>query len=80
MATFVHNIINIDQAPKLLKEQLTLNANINKGGYNLRNKNQINQPLRINNHYGEATFAYFYSKFLNNLILEDFYRFKRYFL
>ena len=80
MATFVHKIINIDQAPKLLKEQLTLNANINKGDYNLRNKNQINQPLRINNHYGEATFAYFYSKFVNNLILEDFYRFKRYFL
>jgi hypothetical protein len=61
MATFVHNIIGIDQAPKLLKEQLTLNSNINKGGYN----------LRINNHYGEATFVYFYSKFFNNLILED---------
>ena len=26
MATFVHNIINVEQAPKLLKEQLILNV------------------------------------------------------
>jgi hypothetical protein len=44
--------------PKPLKEQLILNVNINKGGYNLRKKFQINQSLRINNLYGEATFVY----------------------
>ncbi len=43
MATFVYNIVNVEQAPKLLKEQLILNVNINKGGYNLRNKFQINE-------------------------------------
>jgi hypothetical protein len=32
MATFVYNIVNVEQA---LKEQLILNVNINKGGYNL---------------------------------------------
>ena len=42
LATFVHNIVNIDQAPKLLKEQIVMNVNINKGGHNLRNKFQMN--------------------------------------
>jgi hypothetical protein len=71
MATFLHNIVNIEQAPKLLKDQIWMNVNIDKGGYNLRNKFQINQPLRIHNHYGEATFVYSCSKIINNFILED---------
>ena len=62
MATFLHNIVNIEQAPKLLKDQIRMNVNINKSGYNLRNKFQVNQPLRTHNHYGEATFVYFCSK------------------
>jgi len=28
MATFLHNIVNIEQAPKLLKDQIRMNANI----------------------------------------------------
>ncbi len=71
MATFLHNIVNIEQAPKLLKDQIRMNVNIDKGGYNLRNKSQMNQSLRIHNHYGEATFVYFCPKFINNFILED---------
>jgi hypothetical protein len=47
MATFIHNILNIDQAPKLLKDQIKMNLIVHKGGYNLRNKFQVNQPLRI---------------------------------
>jgi len=81
MATFIHNIVNIDQAPKLLKDQIKMNLIVHKGGYNLRNKFQVNQPLRIYNHYGESTFVYFYSKFINNFILNDlkinFYTFKK---
>jgi hypothetical protein len=81
MATFIHNIVNIDQAPKLLKDQIKMNLIVDKGGYNLRNKFQVNQPLRIYNHYGESTFIYFYSKFINNFILNDlkinFYTFKK---
>jgi hypothetical protein len=81
MATFLHNIVNIEQAPKLLKDQIRMNVNIDKGGYNLRNKFQMNQPLRIHNHYGEATFVYFCTKFINNLILEylknNFYTFRK---
>jgi len=71
MATFLHNIFNIEQAPKLIKDQIRMNVNKDKGGYNLRNKFQMNQSLRIHNHYGEATFVYFCSKFINNFILED---------
>jgi len=55
MPTLVHNIVNIEQAPKFRKEKLVMNAKINKGGHNLRIKFQMNQPLRICNHYGEAT-------------------------
>jgi len=62
MATFIHNIVNIDQAPKLLKDQIKMNLIVHKGGYNLRNKFQVNQPLRIYNHYGESTFVYFIFK------------------
>ena len=73
--------MNIEQAPKLLKEQIVMNVNI--GGHNLRNKFQMNQPLRIHNHYGKATFVYFNSKFINNFILKglniNFYSFKKHF-
>jgi len=55
--------------PKPFKEQLILNVNINKGGYNLRKKFQIYQSLRINNHFGEATFVYIYSKFIDAISL-----------
>ena len=79
MATFIHNIVNIDQAPKLLKNQIKMNVKIHKGGYNLKNKFQVNQPFRIHNHYGEATFVYFYSKFINNFkdLKNNFYTFKK---
>ncbi len=63
MATFIHNIVNIDQTPKLLKDQIKMNLIVHKGGYNLRNKFQVNQLLRIHIHYGESTLVYFYSKF-----------------
>ena len=54
-----------------------MNVNIDKGGYNLRNKFQVNQPLRLHNHYDEATFVNFCSKFINNFILNNFCRFRK---
>jgi len=51
MSTFVYNVVNDEQMPKLLKEQLILNVNINKGGYNLRNKFEINQSLKYDGIY-----------------------------
>ena len=32
MATFLHNIVNIEQATKLLKDQIRMNVSIEKGG------------------------------------------------
>jgi len=29
MATFLHNIVNIEQAPKILKDQIRMNVNVN---------------------------------------------------
>jgi hypothetical protein len=52
-----------------------MNFMVYKGGYNLRNKFQVNQPLRIHNHYGESTFVYFYSKF--NVLKINFYTFRK---
>ena len=57
-----------------------MNFIVHKGGFSLRNKFQVNQPLRIHNHYSESKVVYFYSKFINNFILNDlkinFYTFK----
>ena len=53
-------------APKLIRDQIRMNVTIDKGGYSLRNKFQVNQSLRIHNHYGEAKFVYFYLKFMKN--------------
>ena len=39
-----HLYITIYQAPKLLKDQIKINLIVHKGGYNLRNKFQVNQP------------------------------------
>ena len=38
MEHFIHKIVNIEQAPKLLKDQIKMNVKMHKGGYNLRNK------------------------------------------
>jgi hypothetical protein len=71
MAAFIYNIVNIEQAPQFLRDQIGINFNMDKGDYNLRNKFQVNKPLKIHNHYGEATFVYFCSKFINNIIPKD---------
>ena len=38
---------------------------------NLRNNNEIRQAIQLYNHYGESTFTYFFSNFINVLILND---------
>jgi hypothetical protein len=49
---------------------LGLTAAVYIGGYNLRIKFQVIQPLRTS-HHRKSTFVSFYSKFINNFILED---------
>ena len=72
LANFTYKIVNLDESPKQLKAQLTLNKECSKG-YELRNKNQFQLKIQLNNHYGEATFDFFFVKFINNLLLNDLY-------
>jgi len=37
----------------------------------LRNKNNLKQTIQLKNHYGEATFSYFFVNFINNMIFND---------
>ena len=35
------------------------------------NNNFKKQTIQLNNHYGEATFSYFFVNFINNMIFND---------
>ena len=62
---FSHKILNLSLSPPLLKN-LFVKKNTS---YNLREKEKFIEPI-IRNHYGEATFYFFFTKFINNIILE----------
>jgi hypothetical protein len=47
------------------------NNDYNSNRMNLRNNNEIRQAIQLYNHYGESTFIYFFSNFINALILND---------
>jgi hypothetical protein len=78
MATFVYNIVNAEQASKALKR--TINFKCKYKQRRLQLSKQISNKSIVKN-YGEATFVYIYSKFINNIILNDlnlhFYSFKK---
>jgi len=48
MATFIHNIVNIDQAPKLLKDQIKMNLIVDKSFLLI---NELYQHNEVKNHY-----------------------------
>ena len=69
--SFIYKIVNTDNAPSKLKELLIKTPKT--CNYNLRNsKLFFDQPLILNNHFGENTFDYFFSKFINNFFIDDF--------
>jgi hypothetical protein len=70
--TFVHKIENEEGSPPDLKKQLKKNNTVEKGGHNLRNKNLLCQPKIKNNHFGQETFSYFFSKLINNFCFQNF--------
>ena len=70
--TFIHKIENEEGAPPDLKKKLKKNSTVNKGEYNLRNKNLFQQPEINNNHFGRETFSYFFSKLVNNFCFQNF--------
>lgn len=72
LSSFIHKIVNNDEAPQLLKNELTTNETHNKG-YALRNNKHFSQSLQLKNHYGEATFNFVFVKLINNCFLNDLY-------
>ena len=43
----------------------------NELGRILITNNNFKQTIQLNNHYGEATFSYFFVNFINNMIFND---------
>ena len=65
--TFIHKIIYFDDSPQFLKTRLVFNTSLNKN-YLLRNETLLALPmLSYLNNYGERTFEYFFSIFINEL-------------
>ena len=77
LSSFVHKIYNDVDSPLELKNQFLINENvvtmnqfINKS--NLRNKNHLYVPAtNAFNNYGQLTFSYFFSKFINKFCIND---------
>ena len=70
LSLFSHKIINTLSAQLKLKEQILFNSDRNIQ-YNLR---QTSKPTlyipKINNHYGELTFKYFFNKFVEKICIK----------
>jgi hypothetical protein len=71
LATFFHKLFHDPNAPASFKQKIVFNKDLNKP-YNLRNINQIYVPgSDKNNLYGDDTFSVFFSKFVNEICLND---------
>ena len=71
LSNFIYPIFNNIHAPNDLKSKLRFNYELNRQ-YDLRNSNQLIVPtLGKYNDYAERTFSYFYTKFINNLLLNE---------
>ena len=62
------------KSPSGLSSQFIKNSSLNKN-YCLRNKDKYFIP-RIKTHYGEATFAYFFSTLFNKFLNDDDFKIK----
>ena len=66
---FIYKIKNYNDSPKLLKNKLILNLELDRG-YFLRNDFLIaSANISSSNNYGERTFEYFFPIFINNLCI-----------
>jgi hypothetical protein len=68
---FSHKILNSLNGPINLKASFEKKSDLNRT-YSLRNDNELMHPKisKINNH-GERTFAYCFTKLINNICIED---------
>ena len=69
--SFFHKILNNINSPVNLKSLILKKQSYN---YNLRSNNDLFQRTSINNHYGEHTVQFFFSKFSNLFFYDEFYQ------
>ena len=69
LCSFIHKIYHEVNSPKNLKAQIIQTKDVIS--YNLRSNKKFNQTQTKLSHYGESTFNYFTSKFLNEFIGDD---------
>jgi len=68
---FSHKILNSVNGPINLKNSLEKKSSLNRT-YSLRNDNEFIPPrISDKNNYGERTFAYFFTKLINNICIKD---------
>ena len=72
LSIFVAKIFYFKNPPNLV-DQLKFNSE-RKIPYNLRNQNKLTEPKALRK-YGENTFGYFFSKFINNFLINQFNNF-----
>ena len=71
LCCFSYKILKNPESPLPLKTQLIVNESLNKP-YNLRNSNKFYTPGSLGfNSFGELTFSFFFSKFINSFTLKD---------
>jgi len=72
IARFIFKIFNEKQSPSGLKNSLSRIKDQKLSTYELRNRNDFFVPSKgkYNDHM-ECTFVYFYSKFLNEFLVQD---------
>ena len=71
LSRFIYKILNVENSPAGLKMVL-INKCTNQNVYSLRNNNEFVVPFKGKfNDFKEKTFDYFYSKFINNFLLND---------
>ena len=58
-----------DESIRLLKDHITRNKECSEGN-ELRNKNKIQSKIKLNYHYSEATFDFFFVNFFNNFVIK----------
>jgi hypothetical protein len=72
LSTFIFKIVSEKNGPLLLRDSLQLNSNRNLP-YNLRNNSQFYQTSAQNNKFGDLTFTFFFTRFINKLHKSNIY-------
>ena len=70
LGSFFFNILNRHDSPSNLKTLLS--KNLNQSSYNLRSNSKVSNHISTNNHFGELTVNFFFSKFVTIFKIDEF--------